>query len=380
MGVIGRQPSPAPMTAADLLPVGDPRYVKKATTEQVVSVYNGGANNYGGSYRIVQGDGTATQWGAVVLPDTLAGATNANNYWMMGRGNSISERRWTHHIPSYADYSNTGAIPSWQVCYTGDIPILKASADGTVYAKGGIYRPDVNGMVVGAAPSNNGYGLWFDTDSNTAYGATTYFTTGGYFTGDLNQMGFIGGSVPRWSISLNSGEIMHWYQRCAFDRAWDNYPSISVKNDTTYGGQGEFRIHGIGGASGGDFSVATRSDGGFISGSDARRKSNIEPITNALQTVMQLQGKKFNLINRDGDLDPMRGERKQYGLIAQDSIEFIPEVVTHYPEVDTPNENGWASAYSIDYPALVPLLIEAIKEQQTIISTLQARIEALEVA
>lgn len=29
MGVIGRQPSPAPMTAADLLPVGDQRYAKK---------------------------------------------------------------------------------------------------------------------------------------------------------------------------------------------------------------------------------------------------------------------------------------------------------------------------------------------------------------
>lgn len=180
-----------------------------------------------------------------------------------------------------------------------------------------------------------------------------------------------------------TGEMM-WFgslclrnQRTTYDRSWDNYPSITVLNHTDQGPQGEYRIHGANGVSGGDFSVVTRCDGGYVSGSDARRKTNVEPIQNALQTVLQLQGKKFNIINRDGDLDPMRGEKKQYGFIAQECKDVIPEAVTFYPEADTPNEHGWASAYSIDYQSLVPMLVEAIKEQQQQIDTLKAEVAAL---
>ena len=53
-------------------------------------------------------------------------------------------------------------------------------------------------------------------------------------------------------------------QRCGYDRGWDNYPSITVRNDTTNGPQTEFRIHGASGISGGDISVNLRVDGGFI--------------------------------------------------------------------------------------------------------------------
>jgi len=166
-------------------------------------------------------------------------------------------------------------------------------------------------------------------------------------------------------------------QRTTYDRSWDNYPSITVLNHTDQGPQGEFRIHGANGVSGGDFSVVTRCDGGYVTGSDARRKTDVEAITGALATVQQLQGKKFNIINRDGDIDPMRGEKKQYGFIAQECKDLIPEAVTFYPESDTPNENGWASAYSIDYQSLVPVLVEAIKEQQQQIDTLKAEVAAL---
>ena len=189
--------------------------------------------------------------------------------------------------------------------------------------------------------------------------------------------------VPSGSGSGNGG--MMWFgslcvrnQRTTYDRSWENYPSITILNHTDQGPQGEFRVHGANGVSGGDFSAALRCDGGFITGSDARRKSNVEPIQDALNIVQQLNGKKFNITNREGDLDPMRGDKKQYGFIAQDCKDIIPEAITFYPESDVPNENGWASAYSIDYQSLVPVLVEAIKEQQNIIAQLTQRIENLE--
>jgi hypothetical protein len=173
-----------------------------------------------------------------------------------------------------------------------------------------------------------------------------------------------------WIDRLNLNQ-----QKAGYDRQWDNYPSISVRNDTTAGPQGEFRIHGINGVSGGDYSINLRIDGSLIQGSDARRKTNIEPIKNALDTVTKLKGKKFNIINRDGDLDPFRKDKKQFGFIAQECVDVIPEAVTHYEEADTPNENGWASAYAVDYPSIVALLTEAIKELNEKVKTLEAKLE-----
>jgi uncharacterized protein YqjF (DUF2071 family) len=51
-------------------------------------------------------------------------------------------------------------------------------------------------------------------------------------------------------------------------------------------------------------------------------------------------------------------------LIAQDVKEIIPEAVPNNPDPDT-------SFYGMNYPKLVPVLINAIKE-------LTARVEALE--
>jgi hypothetical protein len=167
-------------------------------------------------------------------------------------------------------------------------------------------------------------------------------------------------------------------QRCGYDRNWDNYPSITVRNDTTNGPQGEFRVHGANGISGGDFSVVVRSDGGYLTGSDARRKINIESIENALDIIKRLDGKKFNVINSSGELDPMRGDKKQFGLIAQQCVNVIPEAVTFYEEANTPNDNGWASAYAIEYDKLTAVLVNAIKELSAKNEQLETRIAALE--
>ena len=178
------------------------------------------------------------------------------------------------------------------------------------------------------------------------------------------------------AISLDA-----WQGR--LDRAWGDYPSISISGSGTYGYQSEFRLHGIEGTvvgygNAGDYSIDFRVDGTFITGSDQRRKTNIEEITGALDTVKQLTGKKFNVINRSGELDPNKGTQKQFGLIAQECKDIIPEAVKFYPDEDTPNENGWASAYSIDYPNLSALLINAVKELSAKNDALETRIAALE--
>jgi hypothetical protein len=250
--------------------------------------------------------------------------------------------------------------------------LLTVNANGRISsANGYTVATDINQMVLSVAANSNDFGLWFDTDGGAASKTSTYFT------GDTNIVSFIGSGVARVSVSLNTGALFSWFQRTGYDRQWDNFPSISVLNDTTNGPCSEYRIHGLPGVSGGDFSVVTRSDGGFVSGSDARRKINVEPITGALDKILQLCGTTFNIINREGKIDPYQTGKK-IGWIAQDAIKIVPELVSYDKNADTPNENGWASAYSIDYQSAAPLLGEAIKELKEQLDIALQRIAELE--
>lgn len=107
--------------------------------------------------------------------------------------------------------------------------------------------------------------------------------------------------------------------------------------------------------------------------SDARFKKNINSISNALSTVMNLEGVTYNWRTEEF---PERsfGERMEYGVIAQQVEKFVPELVST-------DKDGYKA---VQYSHMVPLLLEAIKEQQEIINSqsqeigvLKASVEAI---
>ena len=196
------------------------------------------------------------------------------------------------------------------------------------------------------------------------------------------------GSQIAGAGSTRNGMLFQW-QGIAIDRSWANYPGIAVMNSSAYSTtastQAEFRVHGTNGSntsypgsSGSDFSVDFRVDGAYQSGSDRRRKKNITTIDNALSTVKQLTGKKFQIINRADEVqENVSKNGYKFGLIAQEVENIIPETVKYNANEDDGTEN-WNSSYSIDYPSLTALLVNAIKEQDTVIQDLKSRIETLE--
>jgi hypothetical protein len=101
--------------------------------------------------------------------------------------------------------------------------------------------------------------------------------------------------------------------------------------------------------------------------SDARLKKNILPLSNALNSVLSLNGVNFDWKT---DENPGMGlaSARQIGLIAQDVEKILPELVSDGP-------NGFKT---VDYSKITPVLIEAIKEQQRQIQDQKARIEKLE--
>lgn len=102
--------------------------------------------------------------------------------------------------------------------------------------------------------------------------------------------------------------------------------------------------------------TGTYTTTGWAHSSDRRLKTNIQPINNALDKVMKLNGVYYNW------KDNINGNR-QVGFIAQDVEPVIPEVVIK-------DENG---NYSLSYGNLTSVLLNAIKEQQQTIETLKLK-------
>jgi hypothetical protein len=105
--------------------------------------------------------------------------------------------------------------------------------------------------------------------------------------------------------------------------------------------------------------------------SDERMKENVTTLSGTLDKVKQLRGVSHTW----KDTEQM-GTDTQIGMIAQEVEKIYPELVG---DGGLPNDNeGNAPMKSVNYPHLTSVLVEAIKEQQTIIDDLKTRIEALE--
>ena len=100
--------------------------------------------------------------------------------------------------------------------------------------------------------------------------------------------------------------------------------------------------------------------GDVVISSDARLKSNIVSLGSTLPKLLQIDGKSYE----------MKGKQK-IGVLAQEIQEVFPELVTK-------DDN---EMLAVNYQGLVPVLINALKEQQNEINRLkkqEKRIDRLE--
>ena len=94
--------------------------------------------------------------------------------------------------------------------------------------------------------------------------------------------------------------------------------------------------------------------------SDKRLKENIEIIDDPIKKLNTIKGVSFEWKDKKAHPADFHNER-ELGVIAQDVLPVLPEVVTQ-------REDGF---YAIKYDQLIPVLIEALKEQQKQIEDLQ---------
>ena len=108
----------------------------------------------------------------------------------------------------------------------------------------------------------------------------------------------------------------------------------------------------------GDASVSNdlTVSGDVVISSDASLKSNIVSLGSTLSKLLQVDGKTY----------VMNGKQK-IGVLAQEIKEVFPELVTK-----DENEN-----LAVNYQGLVPVLINALKEQQKEIETYRNEVSEL---
>jgi len=165
---------------------------------------------------------------------------------------------------------------------------------------------------------------------------------------------------------------------------------IGVKGESTLaGGTGDrYGVYGI--ASGGTTNYAgyfagdVTVTGTFSNPSDKNLKKNINPLSGALKKVLKLQAVTYDW-KTDMELSEIKSKSKtdkkglvnrfnfptgtQIGIIAQDVEKIFPELV----------KTDGDGLKSVDYIKIVPVLIEAIKEQQQQIEELKAKNKEIDI-
>ncbi|MGF7137768.1 tail fiber domain-containing protein [Roseimarinus sediminis] len=115
----------------------------------------------------------------------------------------------------------------------------------------------------------------------------------------------------------------------------------------------------------------------YQTSSDRRLKENFREIESALDKIKKLKGQKYDLklqwkdsVKKDEKKNLLEKDRKDHlGFVAQDVMNIIPEAVYYDERSDK---------YYLEYDAFIPVIVEAMKEQQATIEDLETRIEKLE--
>ncbi|MDL2313281.1 tail fiber domain-containing protein, partial [Bacteroidales bacterium OttesenSCG-928-B11] len=105
----------------------------------------------------------------------------------------------------------------------------------------------------------------------------------------------------------------------------------------------------------------------YYNHSDERSKENILSIENAISILKRISG--YSYFFKDASIET---RQREFGVLAQQVEKVLPELVS---TVQMENDQ---EVKLVNYAGFIPFLIEAIKEQQIEIETLQQKIEELE--
>lgn len=123
--------------------------------------------------------------------------------------------------------------------------------------------------------------------------------------------------------------------------------------------------------------------GNFYTVSDRRLKTNIRPLESSLNKILSIKGYSYDA-NKEDFPRHIQASRRTIGFLAQELETIIPEAVTE-KQIPSLNVNRTAedkevellTVKAVSYDSLIPVLVEAIKEQQQLIEQLRQEVNIL---
>ncbi|MBL0144780.1 MAG: tail fiber domain-containing protein [Chitinophagaceae bacterium] len=309
-----------------------------ATSGRLFEIGNGNSDNTRSNALTVLtngnlGIGTTTPNAPLQFTNTIAnrkivlydGNNNDHQYYGFGINGAMLRYQTDDAAADHVFFSGINATSSKE--------LMRIKGNGAVGI--GITNPsfalEVNGRsrIYSGGSNATSAGIWFNNNANNALAS---------FVGMESDaaIGFYGNSGAGWGLVMNN-------------------ITGNVGIGTTTPSQ---KLHVIGNI------LAT----GTITPSDIRYKQQIQNITNPIDKLQLLNGVTYKF-NSKAFPEWQFDNQLQYGLIAQEVEKVFPEMVK---TIDT---NGYKG---VDYVKLVPVLIEAIKEQQKQIEQQSNRIATLE--
>jgi hypothetical protein len=221
---------------------------------------------------------------------------------------------------------------------------------------------------------NSSNGVYFSGDgSGTVANGAGYFyvnTTGGaYFQNTVRFRGAIQNDTATY-LRIDGGSSNHTYinGRLGIANTSPSYP-LDITGDTRVN-TGALGVNVTPNAQDGRIDA---SNDIVAYSSDRRLKTNIQILENPLEKINKLTGFTYNWNDEAKELANYNTEEKLVGVFAQEVQEILPEAVKLAPFDNDGNDNSISGEnyLTVQYEKIVPLLIEAIKEQQKQIDELK---------
>ena len=304
--------------------------------------YAGNANTNGG-YNTFMGDYAGysnTTGGSNTFIGNYAGYSN-----QIGTGNVF--------LGYAAGYSETGSNKLYISNSNATTPLIYGDfVSGIVNINGTVTATNLAGNGSGLTNVNASAVIGTVASATNAIHATTAttattVTNGVYTTGSYGD--------PVWITSLAASKITGTVANATNAVSCTNSAQIGT-NTANYipRWNGSQLVSGIISDDGSTASVnGTLSVTSLLSVSDERYKKNIEPLQQSLHKVTHLTGVSYEWKTEEYSGRGFK-EGRQIGLIAQEVEKVLPELVLA-------DGNGYKA---VAYDKLVPVLIEAVKEQQ----------------
>ncbi|MCA9753422.1 MAG: tail fiber domain-containing protein [Gemmatimonadetes bacterium] len=299
----------------------------------------------------------------------------------------------------YFTFHENGSYDAYMQCANKNVYVGSRFGDISFHT-GGLQRMVVTNDGVGINSNPPTYPLSVSSPSKTA----GYFRTlsqsipragvyGEYVSSTaLDNRGVIGRSepVPNYGIG---GEFIGGYRAVMATSTFGNGTGVQYGVYSTAGNAAfNYGLFGTTTGSGTGYGVYAAGDmaytGSLINLSDGRTKRNVTPLERALDTILALEPRSYEYRRDDPTYDDMNlPAGTHYGFVAQEIERVLPDLVAPvmHPAIEEPREGGGRNTTrpnrelkGVKTTELIPILVQAIREQQAMLADQEARIAELE--